>query len=101
MKWLWLQLGAGMTLITLGLITEVPAQNMCAPLPQMLKFLSEAHGEVVMFHGDIQNGLSMRFAASPGGSWTALIVKDDIACMRLSGTELTPGPVLEETGDPS
>ncbi len=89
-----------------SVLTVLPAghaasQSPCAPVERMLKLLAEKYDERVVLHGMINGDVSMRFTASRNGSWSAIIVKDGIACLRMSGEKLKPGPDPEEAGQPS
>lgn len=93
------------TLIASGmmLLAAMPAasQAPCAPIERMLAMLAEKYGEQVILHGRINGTVSMRFTASRSGSWSAIIVKNGVACLRMSGERLRPGPDPQEQGEPS
>ncbi len=62
------------------------AQQLCAPLPDLLKALKDRHGEWIVFVAEAPAG-RYYLTRSDDGRWSLVIAREDVGCLVLAGRE--------------
>ena len=74
-------------LLWLALALAAPAQTpQCGSPVEILAGLASRYSEVVVAEGEVGGGQTLLITATPdGATWTAIMVKGDLACLVSSG----------------
>lgn len=60
------------------------SQQLCAPLPDLLKALKDKHGEWIVFVAEAPAG-KYYLTRSDEGRWSLVVAKEDVGCLILAG----------------
>lgn len=73
------------TIISLVFASPAAATVVCGKAKEMISAFKMQYSEVPMWRGTTGVGTTVVILESPSGTWTALQIKDEIACVVSSG----------------
>lgn len=70
--------------------TPALSQSQCAGYADVAAGLSSQFGEEIIAQGGMDGGAKMEtWANKSTGSWTVIVIRDDVACLAASGSTFT------------